>query len=347
MSEPLPYYDYHPILTRNGTFNFIVGGRGLGKTYGAKLMAIKNFVKRGEEFIYLRRYHSELAGKNTFFADLVNDPFIQNCGFEFRVNNNNAEARPIGSKKNAPWTVCGYFAQLSNALTQKSIAYPKVTTIIYDEFIILKGVVRYLANEVQAFQEFYSTVDRWKDKTRVFFLANSISIMNPYFAEYEIEVNPDKEWITKKKGFIVAHFPDSEAFKSAVFTTKFGEFIKDTEYAAYSVGNQFADNHNMMVRTKPERAKYFMTLETDTGVCTIWLDYYDSEFNRPVFYVSEKRPISDEHIFTMLFNKMDNDKHFIVYGDPLLSTLRTAFNQGRVFFSNARVRNAFGGLYKR
>ena len=40
-AEPVSmYYSFDDILSRNGVFNFIIGGRGIGKTYGAKKIAI-------------------------------------------------------------------------------------------------------------------------------------------------------------------------------------------------------------------------------------------------------------------------------------------------------------------
>ena len=59
MSKKLSYYDYGPVLSRNAVFNMIMGARGLGKTYGAKKLVIKEFINHGNQFIYLRRYKEE------------------------------------------------------------------------------------------------------------------------------------------------------------------------------------------------------------------------------------------------------------------------------------------------
>ena len=42
---------------------------------------------------------------------------------------------------------------------QEHTPYPKVTTIIFDEFIIETGTIHYLKDEVKALLDFYSTVD--------------------------------------------------------------------------------------------------------------------------------------------------------------------------------------------
>ena len=48
------YYDISHILTYNAYFNFLIGERGVGKTFSSKKFVINKFLKKGEQFIYLR-----------------------------------------------------------------------------------------------------------------------------------------------------------------------------------------------------------------------------------------------------------------------------------------------------
>src|SRR4051794_26662345 len=66
-----PWYDFGPVLSHNGAWNIIPGARGIGKTFGAKKLAINAFIKRGDQFIYLRRYKEELIARDTFFSDIA------------------------------------------------------------------------------------------------------------------------------------------------------------------------------------------------------------------------------------------------------------------------------------
>ena len=43
------YFDIHPILTYNALINFIIGERGVGKTYGCKKFCIADFIKNGNK----------------------------------------------------------------------------------------------------------------------------------------------------------------------------------------------------------------------------------------------------------------------------------------------------------
>lgn len=339
----LSYYSFDKVYSYNATFMFVVGARGLGKTYGAKKRVIQAAIRNGEQFIYLRRYKTELKGFSTFFADIAHE-FPD---WDFKIQGNKAfmskssDAKKDEKKRN--WICIGYSAALSNAQTQKSVAYPMVTTIIFDEFIIEKGALRYLPEEARAFNDFYSTVDRWKDKTRVLFLANAMSIMNPYFIEYDIKPDADKpeEFVRKADGFIVAHFADSAEFSTEVFQTKFGRFIKDTEYAVYSVNSKFADNNDRMIGFKPSQAKYYCTIETRAGTFSVWIDW-----SGPFYYVQSKRP-KQEILYTFVPEWMDETKLLITYSDKIMQYLRSAFKGGKVFFDIPQARNAFTEIFRR
>lgn len=335
----LAYYNFDKILSFNATYNFIIGARGLGKTYGAKIKAVKAAIRNGDQFIYLRRYKSELVARNTFFADIA-DEFPN---YDFRINGFTAEmatSKTRGEKKR-DWATIGYFISLSTAQTQKSVAFPKVKTIIFDEFIIEKGALHYLAEEAKAFNNFYSTVDRWKDKTRVLFLANSVSIMNPYFLEYDIKPDEAGEFIRAYDGFIACHFADSAEFSTGVYRTRFGKFIQGTEYADYAVSSEFKDNNDNMLGLKPARAKYTFTIETKGGVFSVWIDW-----SGPFYYIQEKRP-RQELVFTILPERMDGDKKLLVYSDKMMQYMRSAFKNGHAYFDTPRSRNAFIEIFRR
>ena len=65
------WYDVRKTLSYNCLFNFVIGNRGCGKTYSCKKWAVDDYLKNGNEFIYLRRYDSELdLVKKSFFNDL-------------------------------------------------------------------------------------------------------------------------------------------------------------------------------------------------------------------------------------------------------------------------------------
>lgn len=333
-TQTLDYYDYGPVLSHNATYNFIVGARGLGKTYGAKKQVIQDYIKRGDEFIYLRRYKTENRTRPTFFNDIA----AEFPDHTFRVNGSTAQI----SKDGKNWDTIGYFMNLSVASAIKSASFPNVKTIIFDEFIIDKSHLMYLPKEVDAFNDFYSTVDRWQDKTKVLFLANSLSIMNPYFLEYDVKPENAKNGFIKKfGGFILAHFPDSATFAEQVKQTRFGSFISKTspEYADYSIGNTFKDAGGQLLEKKPADANYHMTLKTRAGYFSVWLKL-------PMIYIQEKRP-KQEIVLTNDLNLVSDTVGYAEYSSKTMQYLRTYFKAGNVRFDSDKTRNMFMEVYRR
>lgn len=346
-STALDYYNFDKVLSYNGTFNFIIGGRGLGKTYGAKEKALSKAIRTegADQFIYMRRYKDELRlSRDTFFADIEHlwpDKDFRHEGYKAQM----AEQSTRDDKKRK-WTTIGYFIPLSIAQSVKSVAFPKVKIIIFDEFIIEKGATHYLPNEAVAFQQFYSTVDRWKDKTRALFLANSVSIENPYFTKYDIRPDRVGEICTSHKladgrPFIVCHFANSAEFSSQVKSTAFGQFIDGTEYAEYAINSEFKDANGNLVQPKSSDAQYYCSIQTPTGVFSVWIDYRDT-----TYYVQEKRP-KKEILFTLNPEQMNNDRKLLTYSDKKLQYMRTAFNSARMFFDGPKARNSFTRVFSR
>ena len=68
----MAYYNYDKIRSYNALMNIIMTNRGFGKTYGFKDIAIKNFLKNGKQFMYVRRYKTDISKEKIgmFFADI-------------------------------------------------------------------------------------------------------------------------------------------------------------------------------------------------------------------------------------------------------------------------------------
>lgn len=361
------YYSFAKILSYNGTMNHCVGGRGIGKTYGAKKKvtrdAIKNTVfnetpvitmRRGIEyqemveegvclhqFIYVRRYKEELQmAQHTFFADYQHE-FPD---WDFRVQGWEAQMSHVkhAGERKRKWITIGFFVPLSVAQKFKSVSFPNVKWIIFDEYILEKGATHYLPNEAVAFDNFYSTVDRYKDKTRVLFLANAVSITNPYFLARKIRPDDIDEngFIRLDDGYLVVHFIESEKFESEVYQTKFGKYIQGTAYADYAVGNQFLDNSHILLGSKGSKAYYILSIEDVNGKFSVWFDPDADKY----FFL--ERGTKDEKIYTMSPHLMAENKTLMTKTNKSLAMLHNAFNNDRMRFDSDVSRNAFVEIFK-
>lgn len=326
------YYDFGPLLSRNGVYNFVVGGRGIGKSYGAKLLSIKRAISHGEEFIYVRRFMTHLKkSKGTFFADVAHEfP-----GHQFKVEGDYAyAAREPRDGEPAKWKRIGYFYALSTAQTIKSTAFPLVRRIIFDEFINEKGS-RYLEDEFVTFNNFYNTVDRYDDRVIVLFLANAVSIDNPYFVELDIAPDECGEWSKRMGGFVVVNFPRAKEYNDAVKKSRFGRFIAGTEYERYAIGNEFADAHHKLIGDKGSSAKYWFTIESRKGEFSVWQDSLTGEL-----FIYSKQP-KVKRVFVVDPDRMDRDKRLLTSADLRIKHMRVTFHKGLMIFDKPSTRNRF------
>lgn len=251
------YWDISRPLSYNCLFNFILGARGVGKSYGAKRWAIRDFLKTGKQFVYVRRYKEELKKIDKFFDD-VSHEFEEH---EFKVNKPNFYI---------DGEIAGTAMALSVSKIEKSTPFPNVNKIIFDEFIIDKGAIRYLPDEVTNFLELYSTVGRDRDPTALF-LSNALSTYNPYFVYFDLSL-PYKTDIVAKNDILIQMVHDNE-YEEHMKSTRFGKIIEGTDYANYAINNQFLRDNSNFIQKKTVNAKHEFAMIYKGETVGIWVDY--------------------------------------------------------------------------
>lgn len=262
----MAWYDINKTLTYNCLFNFIIGNRGSGKTYGAKKRAIKLFLDKGYQFVYLRRFQDELnETAESYFNDIiVNNEFpdvvIEYRNGEYFINDQ----------------LAGYAMALTKAKDYKSISYPLVYFIIFDEFLIEdNGYARYLKNEVKQFLNFYMSIDRYRGCV-VFFLANSVSMINPYTLYFDLQL-PYGSNIVRRGDLLLELVQDAEFIEERK-QTRFGKLIAGTDFAQYAIENKFVQDSKTFIMKKTEKAQYYLTFIYQNESYGIWVDYSAGKF---------------------------------------------------------------------
>lgn len=338
------FWDLNSTLTYNALFYFILGLRGVGKTFGAKKRGIDNFLKKREQFGYIRRYKEDLTiPMKQFFKDI--EPFYPN--HEFKTDSKYLFIREKATRKNQPWTeedIAGHGFQLSNANNRKSISYPEITTLIYDEFLLDKGNQIYLPNEVEKFLNLYETVARpgtGHKRVIALFLANTITITNPYFLYFDLKM-PSK--VDKNNKFIWRHptrpiiveGAENEVFKSAKKDTEFGSIIDGTSYADYSIDNKFVLDDDNFVEKKSPQARYLFTFIYKAKKYGVWVDYGAGKM-----WVSENIDPSALYVYTLTLKDHQPNTMFIKTRskNTHFNSFVENYKMGNVFFENINVKN--------
>lgn len=290
------WYTYDKVLTYNAMLNFIIGERGVGKSYGIKKHVLKKFKKKHKQFIYLRRYDTELRKSlkdNEFFKDIELDPLFTEDSFYVK-----------GDKFYMNDEVCGYAIPLSKASIFKSVPFPNVDTIIFDEFLIDNNTYHYIQDEPEKLLDFMETVGRLRN-IQVFLLGNSISIINPYFDYFNISLPYNSDIKTFKAGMILINYIRNEEYRKVKKASKFGKLIKDTRYGEYAIDNKFLKDNNNFIKKKSPSSKFFFNLILNGHTYGVWIDYSSNDM-----YISKH--INNNHPVTVTFNYRDHSENTIM-----------------------------------
>lgn len=333
------YWKIDRIKSYDRLFNFVIGGRGIGKTYACKREGIKQYLATGEQFIYLRRYKEEIKPlKNGKFFEAIANEYEE---YEFRTNGELLQLRagvPEGEKNENKWETCGYLINLSTALTKKSVDYANVNMIIYDEFIIPKGFIRYLPNEVESFLDFYETVARTRNNVKVYFLSNAISAYNPYFIYFKLQAPKEGSFYKTKE--IVVEMCANKEFAEEKKQSRFGQIIEGTKYAAYAIDNEFYLDDAKFIAKKPGTARYFCTIIYKSESIGIWVDYKDGKW-----YACKNVDKSCKLSYALTTSDHDINTLYTAITKPAqLKAVAKAYALGVLFFESQEIKGYMGEI---
>lgn len=318
------WYDIGQTLTYNCLFNFVVGSRGCGKTYAAKKRAVKQFLDKGYQFVYLRRYKEELdETAESYFNDIILNNEFPNAQIEYR-----------GGQYFINDQLAGYAMALTKAKDYKSISYPLVMLIIFDEFLIEEnGYARYLKNEVKQFLNFYMSIDRYRGCI-VFFLANSVTMINPYTLYFDLHLPYGSNIV--RKGDLLLQLVQNEEYIQARKETRFGKLIAGTDFEEYAIENKFVNDSKTFVMKKTEKASYYFTFIYEGTSYGVWVDYAEgkmfvSEDVDPSCRILYSLTVDDHKPNTMLLNQLNKSPFF----KPFIEN----YKMGNVYFENLKIKS--------
>jgi hypothetical protein len=325
------WYDYNNILSRNAMINFILTNRGGGKTYGFKKKAITNFLKKGYQFIYVRRYKTEFDDITTFFDDIKHE-FPEHT---FKATKKHAF---IDDK------LVGFFIPLSTANNKKSTAYPNVKLICYDEFVIDKKNQRYLPQEPNLLNGLIETVVRQRDDLTVLCLANNVTISNPYFQFWGIY--PDFEKGIKSYNIngekICVELNSDEEFIEHKIKTRWGKLINGTKYGEHAIHNKsLSDDNEFILPQKPSNSKFMFSLTLHDEEIGVW-SFGDIFYcDKKIITTSSLRYALQKDDLTPNLKIIDRVNHA-----SIIYVFKNAFKNGRVFYKNKYVKATMYDILK-
>lgn len=323
------WYDKQLLLSHNKIMNFVLSNRGGGKTFHMTRWCIDDFKKNKKQAVWVRRYQTELDGEQ----GILNNGKFFDAVREYYPND---ELKVEGNVGLVNGEVAIFFIALSTSRQAKSNNFPFVNKIIFDEFIIDKGRVTYLKNEVDVFLDLYETVARLRDDVRAVLLANAVSIVNPYFLYWKIKPKTDVRF-TVLDQICVEMFTDAD-FVEAKKQTRFGKLINGTKYGDYAIENNWLADNNTFIAPKTPKAEFMLGLKYNGIMYGVWVDYSGG-----YFFVNRQYDPSSYALYCL--NKDDHEANLLLIkslnDNKRIKRLVFAFQNSLVRFEDMQVKNQF------
>lgn len=241
------WVDIPSILKSGYPFIFLIGGRGIGKTYGGIKTPVYDW---GEKVIYMRRTEVEL---DLCMTDELNP---------FRKINQDTGRNVEIIKKSKLYRIAegdeyhGMALALSSVANVRSMSAEDVTTIIFDEFIRDRNKRQTIKDEASAFFNIYESINRNRElvgrpPVKCLFLANSQDCANPLFISLGLVKYCEKAqkkgkypytYKDDKRGILLIDFGPSSPVSQKKKGTALYRLTKGSDFYKMAVENEFVYN---------------------------------------------------------------------------------------------------------
>lgn len=349
----MKFYDVRDTLSAypNAHYYVIYGERSNGKTYSSLDYCLENYLAKGEQFAYVRRWGEDIRKKqlsqlfaahaeNGRITKLTKEAWggMDYTGNKFRLTKSDEEGKLTISDD-----ICGYAFDLNSMEHYKSISFPRVTTIVFDEFLSRNG---YLPNEFILFTNVISTIVRQRNNVKIIMLGNTVNRSCPYFTEMGLSHIKEQDPGTVD----VYHYGDSGLEVVAEYcspTSKRGGKKSDVYFAFDNPELQMITKGAWEIAIYPHKPCNFAPKDID---CLFFIEF-ENELLQCECVTVDTGPFIFIHRKTTPIKKPDED---IVYTtrpsekwnyrmclskqtDKFSRTIMTFFRENRIFYADNEV----------
>lgn len=356
MTKKFEYYEIRKLLKAypDAHYYVIFGERSNGKTYSALDYAVERYVKTGEQFAYVRRFAEDIRKKHmsSLFSSHIENGEITKLtngewtSIDFGTSKFYLTKYVEDEKVNSEEPI-GFTFDLNSMEHYKSTSFPKITTIIFDEFMSRSG---YLPNEWILFSNTLSTIIRLRNNVKIVMLGNTVNKYCPYFVEMGLNHIKDQ-----KQGTIdVYHYGDTDLQVVCEYTgsaTKSGGKPSDVYFAFDNPELQMITSGsweialyphlNMKILPKDIIANFFITFDDEL----LHGEIIAKDSGPFVFIHRKTTPIKDEDNDIIYTDKPDerwNHRMCLTkQGDKFSLFIQKCVRENKVFYSTNEVGEVF------
>ena len=171
--------------------------RGPGKSYQTKCEAIDRWLETGKQFGLIRRLDNQLTidkvseywtDMTEYFTEHAKSVFPNFESFVIvpRTGKWTVYGMEEGTSKKEPLGVIGYYFAVNCSERYKSVSYPDIDFVIYEEF--MSESHSYLPNEFDKLMSIISTIKRRRTDFVIYMLGNTVDMNCPVLHEMGINV---------------------------------------------------------------------------------------------------------------------------------------------------------------
>lgn len=347
---------------RNADICFIYSGRNRGKSFEIATQLIADAYYDGKTFGYIRRNEAKtfeielyFADKEDFIADMTDgqsEGITRDKGklYLYHIEEKGDKLVKVLDKE------IGYAFALSTQGKYKSLQFPKMYNLIYEEVLTESN---YLSAEPEKLMNLYSTVRRSKENCRMWLVSNTISVVNPYSKAWGIFLSQNKPGEIRLSKLYLGSYDESKKeqyyliachylkdkndltkedakkkrnrVKTSVASNKWDELNLYTTMDLSFV-NQYAEKMETVIFEYDDLMMQGDILEIPSNLMELYLmDENDKEYwkksqnTMPILYI--RRKTTKPHSYTRIYtNNADRFSEYVSRGFKVIYTLDNTVN---------------------
>ena len=327
------HWNIYEILPFQRNFNLINSERTIGKTYTTEAWVIDKCITNHVEFVYITRTkkRKEKGALEKGLAKVVREKFNE---YEF-----NFTSEEMVLVENEDYKrVLGYCVSLSEENDTKTMSFPLVKYIIFDEYVIEEtpGNRYYNGwNAPDSFLKIYHTIDREEDRVICFMLGNNIRFHNPYHMHKAFRIPyTEKGKIWCSENVLFQNAVASGELKEKKAKSKFVRMIENTDYGKYANDGEYMNDNYSFIEAMHSSARYAMTLVYNGESYGVYNDLKNG-----VIYVSDKVDADCKLIYALTIN--DHSENTLLTKSRFITQLQWLANNykiGNVRFTSMEIK---------
>lgn len=310
------------------------GNRTAGKTVYWSRWCVNRFIKYGEKFMLVYRFNYEL--------DDVADKFFKDIKCLFFPDKNlesKRRANGIYHELLLDGVGCGYAISLNSAdqIKKNAAMFSDTKRMLFDEF--QSETNHYCDNEVAKLLSIHTSVSRGQGEqvryVPVIMLANSVSLLNPYYIEMGITTRlRDGTKFLRGDGYVLERC-FIESASQAQLRSGFNRAFQHSKYVQYSAQQVYLTDNDAFIEKPFGSSKYLATLKYNGSLFAI------REYAEAGYIYCDDKP---DTTFGLKIT-VTSDDHQVNYvmlkrNDIFLTNMRWYFERGCFRFKDLRCKDA-------